>query len=372
MPENANGQEAVLAAAVLTCSDDDQSAYSDRRTDNQDLIEQDDWSNPELVWDPEDLVQAINDEHQAALSAARLALKHAAECGELLLIAQTQITGNWGDWVDANLSFGQRQAQKYMRFHRAVSVKPELLNSHSTLDSALSAIARPKPERSRPPEARQAAVDVVKKVIRELREGSPEALAAIKNRIENNRSERRRPDLTEGLSALRTEAGKLYGTQSESRKKFEEIIANREYLRPGDVRNAVHELRLMICRAADIADRLEAPPEIVAKTINPAPLLIDAAPQPGAILEPPAPRVRVAAPTATKTTNFAVLPPPKINEPDEVVELRDWAQTVDRDQLVKHVVAAGCSRTQLEDFLAGKLGSYHLRRAIEDMQEERP
>jgi phage N-6-adenine-methyltransferase len=88
-----------------------------------------------------DLAQAIEAEHQAAVGAARVSLEHAARCGALLLEAQAQCETLWSQWVDANLSFGERQAQKYMRLSRAVRVKPELLNSHSTLDGALSAIA---------------------------------------------------------------------------------------------------------------------------------------------------------------------------------------------------------------------------------------
>lgn len=96
------------------------------------------------------LAQQIEAEHQAAIGAAqsademaRAALQHAARCGDMLLKAQAEIAGDWGQWVEANLTFGQRQAQKYARFSRAARVKPELLTSHSTLDAALSAIASP-------------------------------------------------------------------------------------------------------------------------------------------------------------------------------------------------------------------------------------
>jgi phage N-6-adenine-methyltransferase len=85
-----------------------------------------------------DLAQAIEVEHQAAIYAA---LWHASRCGELLLKAQAQVEGLWQEWVAANLTFGDRQAQKYMRFARSVRVQPELLKSYSTLDSALAAIA---------------------------------------------------------------------------------------------------------------------------------------------------------------------------------------------------------------------------------------
>jgi len=101
-----------------------------------------------------DLAVQIETEHQAALDAAntadharQTALRHAFACGNLLIEAKAQVEvagGSWGEWVKAHLSFGERQAQKYRRFASAVRVKPELLTSHSTLDSALNSIAEPK------------------------------------------------------------------------------------------------------------------------------------------------------------------------------------------------------------------------------------
>jgi hypothetical protein len=87
------------------------------------------------------LVDEIEAEHVAAVGAARASLEHAARCGELLLQAQAKCETLWGQWVDSNLSFGIRQAEKYARFARAVRVQPELVSSHSTLNDALDAIA---------------------------------------------------------------------------------------------------------------------------------------------------------------------------------------------------------------------------------------
>jgi hypothetical protein len=90
---------------------------------------------------PADLAGRIEAEHQAAVSAAQASLEHAARCGALLIQAQANCTTTWSEWVAANLSFGIRQAEKYARFARAVRVKPELVNSHCTLNDALDAIA---------------------------------------------------------------------------------------------------------------------------------------------------------------------------------------------------------------------------------------
>ena len=43
-------------------------------------------------------------------------LKHAIECGRLLIEAKATLPhGAWLPWLEANVSFGARQAQKYMR-----------------------------------------------------------------------------------------------------------------------------------------------------------------------------------------------------------------------------------------------------------------
>jgi hypothetical protein len=57
----------------------------------------------------------IEREHYAALTAARDAIDHAVRCGELLTEAKKQVDhGEWLPWIETNLTFGARQAQKYM------------------------------------------------------------------------------------------------------------------------------------------------------------------------------------------------------------------------------------------------------------------
>jgi DNA N-6-adenine-methyltransferase (Dam)/Protein of unknown function (DUF3102) len=90
---------------------------------------------------PPVLVEEIEREHDAALGAARASLKHAAACGRLLLEAKASVPhGRWLPWIEANLSFCARQAQKYMRLaERGDQVRIE--NSHLTIDAALAALA---------------------------------------------------------------------------------------------------------------------------------------------------------------------------------------------------------------------------------------
>src|SRR5687767_11870903 len=91
-----------------------------------------------------DLAQAIEAAHQAAVGAARSAIEHAVACGRLLIQAKEQVAhGEWLPWVDANLTFGPRQAQKYARLaERSDDVdQMRLENSHLTIDQALAALA---------------------------------------------------------------------------------------------------------------------------------------------------------------------------------------------------------------------------------------
>jgi hypothetical protein len=98
-----------------------------------------------------DLAQAIDREHQAAIGAARSAIEHAVACGRRLLEAKAAVGhGGWIAWVEANLSFSHRQAQKYARLAKFTAGKSELAKAHLTLDGALAAIAEPKPKPDRP------------------------------------------------------------------------------------------------------------------------------------------------------------------------------------------------------------------------------
>jgi hypothetical protein len=65
-----------------------------------------------------DLAGRINAEHEACLASAQDAVSHAIEVGRLLVEAKDQVRhGEWSGWVEANCTFGIRQAQNYMRAH---------------------------------------------------------------------------------------------------------------------------------------------------------------------------------------------------------------------------------------------------------------
>jgi Protein of unknown function (DUF3102) len=102
-----------------------------------------------------DLVAQIERAHCEAIRAASSAVDRAIACGELLIRkAEVRQHGRWLDWVEANLSFGERQAQKYMRL---AAHKAELANTNSpsslfTINGALAAIRAP-PQDDDPPAA---------------------------------------------------------------------------------------------------------------------------------------------------------------------------------------------------------------------------
>jgi hypothetical protein len=98
------------------------------------------------------IAERINAEHQAAIGAARTAIGHAVECGKLLLQVKQEVGhGNWLNWVAANLSFGHRQAQKYLRLAAYIERHPNApTNSHLSIDGALAAIAEPEQKPTRP------------------------------------------------------------------------------------------------------------------------------------------------------------------------------------------------------------------------------
>ena len=90
--------------------------------------------------------ERIEAEHRAAIGAARTAIEHAVECGRLLIEAKAQIGhGGWLAWVEEHLTFGARQATKYMRLQRH---RGHLANRNCGSDlgvnAALGLLATPK------------------------------------------------------------------------------------------------------------------------------------------------------------------------------------------------------------------------------------
>jgi hypothetical protein len=91
------------------------------------------------------LAARINERHALALGAARTAIEHALEVGRLLIEAKTQVAhGKWLPWIEANLTFGPRQAQKYIRLAQHGDAAKCDSNSHLTINQAVALLAAPK------------------------------------------------------------------------------------------------------------------------------------------------------------------------------------------------------------------------------------
>jgi hypothetical protein len=96
-----------------------------------------------------DLAARINSEHAACLASAKDAILRAIEVGRLLAEAKGRVRhGEWAGWVEANCSFGIRQAQCYMRAHHNRGALEEQMRSgasHLTgLHGAIAALASPR------------------------------------------------------------------------------------------------------------------------------------------------------------------------------------------------------------------------------------
>lgn len=106
------------------------------------------------------LATQINTAHRAAVSNAQKvfeysdkSMEYAAECGRLLLRAKEGVPhGEWLPWIEANLEFEERQAQKYMRVAKnweaieAAKAKSEPGTYFGSINGALRLIAKPQPE----------------------------------------------------------------------------------------------------------------------------------------------------------------------------------------------------------------------------------
>lgn len=62
------------------------------------------------------LAAGINEAHEQAVGAARTAIEHARQCGEMLLAAKAKVKhGEWLPWLEKNCRVKERQARNYMR-----------------------------------------------------------------------------------------------------------------------------------------------------------------------------------------------------------------------------------------------------------------
>jgi len=88
---------------------------------------------------------AINRHHDAAEVAARTAIEHAFECGQLLIQAKEHVEhGGWLPWLEKNTRMSARTAQRYMRVTQATIEGKYDAASHLTIEGVLDVLAAPK------------------------------------------------------------------------------------------------------------------------------------------------------------------------------------------------------------------------------------
>jgi Protein of unknown function (DUF3102) len=103
-----------------------------------------------------DLAARIRTAHEAATRSAQDAMERSLECGRWLLEARAWLPSDmtWENWVAANLPFGRRQAERYVRLARyepqiPAATSQSHLNTAArfNLEKTLAAIAVPLPDR---------------------------------------------------------------------------------------------------------------------------------------------------------------------------------------------------------------------------------
>lgn len=139
------------------------------------------------------LAKRINAEHELFLAVTFKGLEHARNVGEMLTQAKEEFAhGEWLPWVEKNLSFGKRQAQKYMRLAERWKEIKANRDALLGIDAALRLLVddlpelweMPAPTQERPVTAEEAA-DLVESVLAGLSpEEQLEAVEVAEERIE--------------------------------------------------------------------------------------------------------------------------------------------------------------------------------------------
>lgn len=107
-----------------------------------------------LTVDPslEALATSINSEHDEVMGTVRRGLQHARRAGLSLMLAKEKVAhGQWGEWVNQNLTFSERTVQGYMQIARKWDELQGIILQKAQdpadigLEKALRFIAGPKP-----------------------------------------------------------------------------------------------------------------------------------------------------------------------------------------------------------------------------------
>lgn len=89
-----------------------------------------------------ELVVQVNDEYALMVGEVNRAVHRAIRIGELLTRAKSEVPhGSWIPWVDSNLTFGEREARRYMRVYANRTRVTDLAGS---LREAVALLSEPK------------------------------------------------------------------------------------------------------------------------------------------------------------------------------------------------------------------------------------
>jgi hypothetical protein len=210
-----------------------------------------------------DLVTRIEAEHEAANRDARSALEHAVRCGELLAQAKASLEhGQWLRWIGDHLSFGERQAQKYLRL---AACKAELANTNSgsdfTINGVLAALAEPRAGSDEPPEP-----EVVD-------EPDDEVFAKLRGAVPRERIQPERPGVTSlsGVRRFRQSRAEAIASLTTSMSSVASSYGRDAVTTAMSVYHNPDRLEVMIRDIGDVKDRLTArqPEELPATIVIP-------------------------------------------------------------------------------------------------------
>jgi hypothetical protein len=391
MSENANDREGVPAAAVLTCRDDDQSAYGDRRTDNQEL-EFHAYADLFPLMEGEEFDALVADIkanglremivlHEGRILDGRNRYRACLEAG--VNPTTTEWNANWSPHSRGG-PLGYVLSVNLHRRHLTTQQRAAIAAELATMRVGDNQHSKEPPSNDGPSMSTARAAEVMKvstKSVERAKQRRREDPAA-HEQAKAGKLERKKPEPRKAV-AIDTggEPAPVKPALPEylSGKCNRRLLPHRHHL--NSCRWAVHrrgngpiELEFSNTSGPATEAEFEMKPadarELAKALLVYADWLDSARPVPepevevieAAVVDDDAKERRRAAAEARAARMAARN---RVNEPDEVSELRAWAQSVGPDLAKK--IPAGLG---LDAFLGGNLGSYHLHSALRDAREE--
>jgi hypothetical protein len=266
---------------------------------------------------------------------------------------------NFGPWLEREFRLTARSAQLYMRAAEWAEGKSGII-SHLPPYAIhlLSAPTTPEPIR--------------KEVVEAIRAGSDVDFQEVGERIRHKRAV-----LLETRRKEERKRARLLGKSPEYQKRLAREMEREEAAH----QRQVQERHRLIDEAKSILQKLPAADLTRLQAISSKLRWVyldevveglESETEPAA----PEPIEEVVEGTQPELVEPVLASTPSPSSPtSDIDELRAWAQTIGLDRLAKHVAAVPgfegkAPMAQIEAFLAGKLGSYHLRGALETVRAD--